>query len=40
MNLEDESREKVKFHFLEIWRTSMFLTVVLNDRDFLQVVSE
>lgn len=32
--------EKVKFHFLEIWRTYIFLTVGLNDRDFIQVVSE
>lgn len=32
--------EKVRFHFLEIWRTYIFLTVGLNDRDFIQVVSE
>lgn len=32
--------EKIKFHLLEIWRTYIFLTVMLNDQDFIQVVSE
>lgn len=32
--------EKVKFHFLEIWRTYIFLTVMLNNQDFIQVASE